>query len=518
MTDRAEDERRLSPVTLLQRVAVGVPALFFLLTPVFRNPGGAAMFNVVLAALYSVVVLPWIVVRYLRFRYQITPEEIVIRSGVITTVRRNIPIDRVQNVEIEQGMLQRLTRTASVQIFTAGSPQAEGVLDVVSIREAVRIRAVVKEFQAQGLRASGPAVERPELPAPDVATPVQDEGRLVFQMDLRSVLLSGVFRFSLLYIALFFSGLQYFEPDPERMFDWVTGGRFEGLAETAAQSPWMAGMVGVSLAVLFGWLSGIVVNLNRYHGFVLTAAENKLHYRHGLITRRSGTIPLSKVQALIVRTSPLMRRFGWYRLEVQTMGSDVKSGGHKLAVPFGRLEDVQRAADRIQLGMSGASQSGVVIPDTFEPVSRLTIRRAAVRYSVAIGTVAVSVGWFWTPGLFLLLLLPIGLFGAFVRYRNMGYLEGDRWLFVRRGFLKQYTWLVPMERGQVFYTTASVFQRRLDLATVYIDTAGANTIRAADIIDLPLEVAKALTARVYNRFQELSHELSHELSRDINPA
>jgi putative membrane protein len=514
-------------------MTVALPAMFFLLLPVINSDDGIAWFNLSIAIVYGVLVFPWTIVRYLRFRYSISATEIKIRSGVTTVNRRNIPVDRVQNIEVEQSILQRLTGTARVSIFTAGSASAEGVLEVVSLAEAHRVRDSIRRLQGaaapagnEGADAAGHALQEDGAPAEAARAVITDglagvygtDGRTarpgllggvsadsaepVFAMSLRRVILSGVFRFSLVYIAIFYTLVQYVEPDPEAMINWLARGRFDGVREAAADSPGLAIGLTVAIAFLFAWLSGIAVNLNKYYGFTLTADGSKLHHRQGLLSRHAGTIPLRKVQAFIIRTNPLMRYFGWYRLEVQTMGFDVKERGHKVAVPFGRLEDVLRAANTIQLGLPHPDPEGIRIPETL-PVSMLTIRRAFIRYSVAISVAAGGLWYFWTPGVWLLTLLPLALVAAVLRYKHLGYGEDEHWLYVRRGVIKQHLWLLPLERSQVFYQTASLFQRRLRLASLYVDAAGASSIRPAEVVDLPEDVARSILERSYARFQEI---------------
>ena len=177
--DTGETEHRLHPMTLALRAVVAVPALVFLLIPVFRSGDSSALFNLVLSFLYAIVLIPWMVLHYVRFRYRITRNEVIIHSGVLTRRRRNIPVDRVQNIEIEQRLLQRLTGTARVRIHTAGSQEAEGALDVVSLREAHRIRETVRAYQRELDRG----------PAPEAAEPVPATSRL-YSMDARRVLTS----------------------------------------------------------------------------------------------------------------------------------------------------------------------------------------------------------------------------------------------------------------------------------------------------------------------------------------
>jgi putative membrane protein len=498
------DERRLHPWTLLQRVFVAVPALFLLLLPVLRSSEGIAWFNLVLVGMYALLVFPWSIIRYMRFRYRIAPEEIAIRSGVFTVRKRNIPVDRIQNVEVEQGILQRLTGTAQVSIFTAGSTAAEGVLDVVALGEAHRVRDSIREFQSALAGEIALPVEV-TMPVEELTPPEAPVDAPLFEMTMRRVILSGVFRFSLLYIALFFSFVQYVEPNPEVMIDWLIGGRFEVLATAASESPIIAFLSTIIVAGFFAWLSGIAVNLNKYYGFSLRAEGDKLHHKQGLLSRYTGTIPLRKVQAFIIRTNPLMKRFGWYRLEVQTMGFDVKERGHKVAVPFGTMEEVLRAANRIQSGLRRPDPKGIREPE-IQPVSTLTIRRAFIRYSVALAVFVGGLWYFWSPGIWLLTLIPLALLGAVLRYRHMGWGEDERWLYVRRGVIKQHLWLLPLERTQVLYRSASFFQRRLGLASLYIDAAGASSMRPAEAVDLPEDLAREVIDRAYARFKKIKAE------------
>ena len=57
-------------MTLVLRAAVSVPALALLLYPVYVSPDSTAVLDLVLAILYALVVLPWVVLYYLRFRWR----------------------------------------------------------------------------------------------------------------------------------------------------------------------------------------------------------------------------------------------------------------------------------------------------------------------------------------------------------------------------------------------------------------------------------------------------------------
>lgn len=497
-----QEPQRLHPLTLLLRLGASLPALFFILLPTFQNPNSGNLLSVVLSIFYGVVALPAIVLQYLRFSYRITPKQIVIQKGVLRRQNRSIPIERIQNIQIQQNLLARIVGIAKVTIETAGSSATEGSLEYVSLPDAHEIRQVVRAFQhrtANGTRAAeADATEEAETDSD--ALPSEP----LFSMALPRVLLSGAFRFSLLYIALIFSVVQFV--DPELIVQRVlrSQGQIEEMTNTMAVHPALAILGTTLVAVFFGWISGVAVHLTRYYGFSLCLDGDKLRKRHGLFTVTEGTIPLGKVQALILRTNPLMRAFGWYELEVQTIGMNVNEQGHRVIAPFAQYDDILALAQRVH---------PFDLPDTFGSVSRLTIRRRFVRYTLALsallgpGIYLWPAGW-WQPGGIALpwwglLLVPCLLLWAVLQYRNHGYAVRDDGLYIQRGVLTHYLWILPTEKHHVFQAAASVFQRRLNLKTLFVDTAGAAAFAYPEVIDLPAAEADARMDRLHRRFRTL---------------
>ena len=513
--------QRLHPLTLVQRVIKSLPPLFFVLLPFLAGSSTSDnVFALTFLVLYGAFALPMIGLQYLRFQYWITPREVIIHSGVLTRRKRNIPLDRIQNIVIERSLLPRLLGTAKVKIETAGSKTTEGVLEYVGLDEAQRIREIVRRYQRQLAAAAPPAVDaaedEPLAPLPAVAPDavevapdaVENGPQALFTMTLPRIMLSGAFRFSLLYIALIFSGFQYvmdaLNLTPEQIADWLMGDGLQPIADAAQASPWLVGIATVLAAVLLGWLTGIIINLSKYYGFRLWLEGDKLHRRHGLLTVSEGTIPLKKVQSLILRSNPLMRRFGWYRLELQTMGYDVEQQGYQVAVPFGQKDEILELAAYIR---------PFALPTTFTPVSPITIRRTFIRYSVGLVVVLAPLTYFWQPALWGLLTMPLLLYLAYLQYRNHGYALHDDVLYVRRGVFQHYIWVVPVDKFQVFYTAGTYFQRRLGLRSLVIDTAGAGSFRFPQVVDVVTEAAEDFTKMLYDRFQaHFSPTVPSELS------
>ncbi|WP_103019478.1 PH domain-containing protein [Salinibacter altiplanensis] len=487
------EPQRLHPLTLLLRVGTSLPALVIILFPLLRNPGSTEnVTSLVFGALYGAFALPAILLQYWRFSYRITPKQIVIQSGVLNRKNRSIPIERVQNIQIERNLVARLCGIAKVKLETAGSSSTEGSLAYVHQGEARKIRQVVRSFQRGAQEADAATSED----AADTET--------LLDMPLRRVLLSGAFRFSLLYLAVIFTVLELFNPEAlvERVLR--ARGRVGWVSEIVFSHPALAILATVVAAVFLGWVSGIGVHVARYYNFRLWLDGDKLRKRHGLFTVTEGTVPLDKVQALILRTNPFMRAFGWYELKVQTVGLDVEEQGHRVIAPFAGAERILELARRVR---------SVELPESFAHVSRLTIRRRFIRYTAVWSALLLPTVYFW-PADWLHLggvalpwwgfgLVPFILGWAVLQYRNHTYAAGEDGFYIRRGVLSHYLWILPVEKFHVFHATASIFQRRLGLKTLFVDTAGAATFAYPEVIDAPAGEADAQFSALYRRFRQL---------------
>ena len=492
-----QEPQRLHSLTLLLRIGASLPPLLLILLPTLQNPSSENVLGVALTIFYGVVALPAIVLQYLRFSYRITPKQIVIQKGVLKRQNRSIPIERIQNIQIQRNLVARLLGVAKVTIETAGSSATEGSLEYVGLSDAHEIRRVVRTFQhrtTEGDAEDSDAVEETD----------DSERETLFSMSLRHVLLSGAFRFSLLYIALMFSLLELVNPEAIIQRVLRSQGRIDQITNTMAANPVLTVIVTVIVAGFFGWISGIVIHLTRYYNFALWLDGDKLRKRHGLFTVTEGTIPLKKVQALILRTNPLMRLFGWYELEVQTVGMNVDEQGHRVIAPFAQYEDVLALAQRVR---------AFNLPEAFGNVSPITIRRRFFRYTLALSALLGPTAYFWPADWWHLggaalpwwgfTLVPLLLGWAVLQYRNHDYAVRDDGLYIRRGVLSHYLWILPTDKFHVFHATASLFQRRLGLKTLFVDTAGAATFAYPEVIDLPAAEADAQLDRLYRRFRTL---------------
>ncbi|WP_254523617.1 PH domain-containing protein [Natrinema caseinilyticum] len=528
----------LSAVTAaLQRGVTGFSIPFFLVGV------GSSVFDVdidllfVLSPLGLVAGIGYGIAYYYRFTYEITASTFDVTSGVLSRRSREIPYRRIQNVDVSQGAVQRILGLAVVSIETAGGGETEASLDFVSETEAERLQSEIRRLTASvddGTHAGGPrpttADERPsttgERPSSTDAADAAGVGEsartertraesgpiTLFELELKELLVYALtsFRWGAavfpVAILLFFQSADSGSgPVPE--FVLLAAQPLGGpeAIHGAAVGPLLV-LIGVTTLQWVGatYVSSALYTIANYYGFRLGRAGEDFVYERGLIQRYSGSIPVEKVQSVTVTENPLQRLVGYAGLWVETAGygPDVGSASQS-AVPLAESDRIYRFAENV---------TGVETP-AFRRPPTLARRRYLVRYSLlacvvvlaAFGLARVSTVGRWYLSAIAFVVVPPA---AHLKYVNLGYFVGEDHLVVRSGFWKRRTTVVPYYRIQTVSTRRSIFQRRLGLATLAVDTASSRTFAwgTPTIDDIGLETAREVHGTGRQRLQSALRE------------
>jgi putative membrane protein len=480
-------DRRVHPGTILLRfvreapsVVFGLPAALAIFSK--RGIGVALLVAAVIGGI--MIVMQWL--RWRSFRYGVGEREIVIESGILSRNRRSIPFDRVQDVDIERALLARVFGLAKVKIETGAGGKDEGVLDSVTVAEADRLRAAVRAWHGHSHRVA--AVERDGGAEAPVAELIP-EGRLLFAMDVKRILVFGLFSFSLVYIAGLFALLQTF--DQMLPFNIYDPARWVGLVEHQLPGRFTVAAIAfvLFLAVLLGVVAGLVRTVARDYGYRLVSEGSRLRRERGLFTRTEAVISKQRIQLALVGTGPIRGYFGWTGLALQTLGAASDKSGVQAAAPFATRDEIEPI-------MADAGPFRLPNPPELTMVSNRHILRVIAK-SVGPALVAIVVASvFFAPALLLLLALPLLGANAAVQRRFHRYALDNDLLFIARGVWRQRLWIVPVMHAQAISVRRSWLQRRLGLSTLSVDTAGAPLSGGARIYDLRHDIAEALAREI----------------------
>jgi putative membrane protein len=414
-----------------------------------------------------------------RFEFRVGANEIRIDHGVLSRTHRSIPFDRIQDVDISQGPVARLLGLAKVKLETGSSgniEKDEGVLHAIALERAEALRRQVREHRAPAETVAAHAADTEQPP--------------IFAMDLRRVVLAGVFSFSLALFGGLVGASQTFGEvigfDPFSRSFWrgaaERGGPFAEYLEANAAA---AAVGGVLVLVLIGLATGVTRSLLRDYGFRLDRGPTGLRRRRGLLTRTDVTLPLRRVQAAVIASGPVRERFGWHILKLQSLAHDEgKEADHSVA-PLATPDEV----DSIFAEIGWRPAMGDV---AWRPVSKAYV------WTLAIGLVpllllaaiqAVFVPWI---GAAAAAVIAAALTTRWLAWRRTGFVtDGDRLIF-RTGWWRRRTVVLPRRRVQSIDIAQSFVSRWFGTASLLFGVAGGNSLSNHMIPALPRETARQL--------------------------
>lgn len=415
-----------------------------------------------------------------KFEYTVESDGLKIVSGVISKNDRDIPLKRIQNVDVNRNIVQRLLGISKADIETAGGGSTEASLKYVDYEEAQQLQKKVRELKNR--RKSDVEQEGEEAGKKRDDFVLSDKNLTILSLASVDMRIIGA-------VGFFFS-----------IFGGAIGSQMEGvLPQTLGIAA--IGAFGI-LSIGAIWISSAASKFIKFYDFRLQFHDNALEYERGLLNRASGTIPEEKIQDIIIEENLFQRRLGFASLEVETAGYSQQQGeidtGSETVIPLAKREEVEKFAQEI---------GGYSEPD-LQGIDEKARTRYFHRYALAGATLGI-IGFGLSQ---LLQLSPIVYFPAVLvllssrkaaqlKWENIGYCLDEKRVFTRRGFWNRRTYVIPYFRIQNFMETQSIFQRRWDQSTLLLDTAGS-VLSFPMIVDMDKQSAEKLRSELFKNFQE----------------
>ncbi|RKS07862.1 putative membrane protein [Nocardiopsis sp. Huas11] len=477
----AEPVRRLSPRSM---VVGPINQLRNLVVPIAVGlfVGGFNPWVIGASAAAVVALLAGGLVTWRTVSYEVGPERLEIRSGLVRRSRRTIPLERVRGVDVTSTLLHRLLGVAVVRIeAAAGAPggSEDGKLDAVDAAEAERLRRVLLDRRAvladdapeSGTRGGRDAEGKGPRDAAAVAagTPAGNAAGgstaddTVTHFSMRpSWYLYGALSLAYLLtpfalLATLFGVIQQSAGDRAADFvlDWVTTTDRGLLTALSAMA--------VGVLVLLMPVFAVVSYSFTHWGFSLRERDGSLVAERGLFTRRSVTLEKRRIRGHELLDNPLERTRRAVRLRAIVTGLG-DAANRAVLLPIG-----PRAAVEAVLTRALTPFRGSLTPHPRAALYRRWIR--AVGPFVVLAGVGLVVEWTWLVVVASVLAL-VGVALGLDRYRSLGHGYDGTMLSVRSGSLRRRQ--ATVERSAVigWTWTQTLLQRRAGLADLQV-TVGA---------------------------------------------
>lgn len=508
-------ERRMHPAWILAKAISELRAF----VPAFIGLAvGLRGWAVPAAALLVVLELGLLVLRWRTTRYAVADGALRLRSGILSRSERVIPASRISALDTTRGIVQRAFGLVSLEVQTAGGGnKAELRLDALTAEEAERLRSALGHARvasavdatvdpgvaadtgaafSPGMAAeptatsvSGPAGAAPGPPAWSDRAGDRDDAPVVYAITGRELVIAALTgpQLTLVVVAVGSLFSQAGELLPrglrDRAEDVVTGAD----AATALVLAVLALLLAAALAVI-----GTVL---AFAEFTVRRDDRRLRVRRGLLTERTGTIPLDRVHGVRIVEGLLRRPLGYATVQVEVAGYRGGDDTMRTLVPLVRRSALPALLERI-------------VPELTWPdaeLQRPPVRARRRYWSVPVlwSLVPAAAAAIWLPDAWRAVgVVPVVAAAVLGdgRWRGAGWHLGGDTIAVRHQLLARTTLLALPRRAQLVATRSNPFQRRADLAAfdVVLATKRHGIVRhldAATADGLQRAVASAATKR-----------------------
>lgn len=489
--------RRLAPLTLLLAVVKLGPRTLQMI-PALAAIGIAASWTYVVPALgmFLAISLGVAWAAWVRFRWRIGDDAIVIESGIFDRQHRTIPFDRIQDVSIEQGLIARALDLAKVGFETGASAEndtGDGQLDAITLADAEALRTTVRAWRSGGAVRSGAL--RGNLADGDIAADVAEPpDRLLFALTPQRLLLAGVFNFSLAALAVVAAAAQWFDDFlPFNLFDprmWMGMARDAGVESWIYAHRWVSGLAAVAALLFVGVATGVVRTALANWNFMLSLGPRAFRRVRGLTTRTDVAIPLARIQAAVVATGLIRRRWGWHELRVQSLASDGKDDKDHQLLPFATLAEIDPV-----LGITGLTRPDDALDWQRPPLAYQCLGAVMIAVVlVAGGLIAVLLGH-W-QGAVPIALAALLLAGTALDARHHRWADDGAVLYIWRGWWSPRLTILPFANVQSADLADGPLLRRFGCAELVLGVPGESRMAAHSIDAVPDAAATALRRRI----------------------
>lgn len=379
---------------------------------------------------------------WLRFTYSIVDDEIRIEQGVFIRKKRYISKNRIQSIDLTQGIIHRIFGLTKLQIETAGSDKdVDASLSSITMQEGEMIRDYLK---AKTVEQEELITDFTEYPKEEVTTK-----RLVIAGSTSGSLgvIAGLFGF-------LFSQMESIIPET---FYNQAYSFFISLAIEAI-------VILILIIVIILWALGILGTVIKYGRFTITRYDDELYITRGLLEKKQMTIPLKRIQAIGIKESIIRQPFGFATIYVEIAGGEVKENSDSTTLLFPIIKRTE-----IQAFLEKIVPEYATLPETFNYVPKRSLPYYLIRSLITpiIALIAVAIffpDWYLIPAAICGIAVMIGL--AKHQTASFAINEGENQLTLRfRPFLSKDTVIISKNRIQALTKSEHFLHRKQNLAT-----------------------------------------------------
>ncbi|MBV7316489.1 PH domain-containing protein [Shewanella sp. NIFS-20-20] len=295
-------------------------------------------------------------VYWLRFRYQLQRDKLVVVQGLLFTQKDEIPFDKILNVRIEQPFYFKPLDLFTLVAETAGSKQDEVQLRALSAAAAKHLQADLLSTQPQITPVQSPSEREISQPAP-----------VWIHKNGDDLALFGLYQNNLLWLALILGpllGQIDFDAIAQQAWFQVIWGQASQWTHGDLMLELLLGLTLLMAGFLLLSLLSVISAILKYYPYHLRFDGRTITRTGGVISHQQDALAANRIQLLQLEQPWIARIFGRWTLRMkQVQGQEIEQ--HKqgnMLIPSIRNHELSTILTSINPGRFATSALHQLLP------------------------------------------------------------------------------------------------------------------------------------------------------------
>ncbi len=402
--------------------------------------------------------------RYYHFTFYLDQQndEFIINEGIFNKTKTTIQLDKIQQVNINQSLLQKLIGVYALDVDTAGSNNKEGEIKAISHPLALELKSRLLDNSKRGK-----FVER-EI----AATPETSEALPFIRISFFSLVKVGI---TSNYVKSFFLLLIFFFSVSENISKLTGRNLLEDrdignyVAEKFMIKAFLIGIVFLFCIVLMINLIRIVF---KYFDYKITRQQGSLLLSFGLLNSKSTIIKPEKVQITSVSRNYFQKKMNILEMRIKQANSGSKEE-RRAAIDIPGCNENERDAI-LRLLFKKIPEKGLMLKPNFRKLG------FALFLTVGLPLIGFYIFRYYNPTSVAAVNYLVPLYVAFVgivqffKFRNNRLFIHDDFIIKQSGAWDISEDIIEPSKIQAITTSQLFWHKSLNIGSLTLHTAGGN--------------------------------------------
>lgn len=394
------------------------------------------------------------------FKYRVYEDELQIRKGIIVKNKVYMSKDRIQVIDITEGLLQRAFGLVKVEVKTAGGGTESATISAISREEAEALRSELRKKNG----ASSEGIE--------VTGDEEDEILASWKLSTKDLVFAAFTSGNFGLIASILGAIS------GQMDEFINEETIEYVYEVMPGYSNVTVIISLIVAIIvISWALSFLGVIFRYSDFRLEKTSKELIITSGLLERKHITVPFDRIQAVRFVEGILRQPFGYGMIYVESAGFDQNQKGSSIVLaPFVAASNV-------------SAFLGEFLTEYDEPEFEIRPSKSVlfryIRRPNYFMFLLIPFAWYLLDyGWFLIFSLPLLGYLGWLRYKDAALALGDGILRMRYRVLSRTTAIVKRNRIQNIGLTQNLFQKRRSIHNLTVTAASGAGGMGFEIADI----------------------------------